>query len=271
MNVATKLEDVVTKNSVRQSGVIDGPPMLFAHGFGCSQNMWRLVAPQFERDYRVITFDHVGSGSSDLSAYDRGTYDSLHGYADDVIDIINALDLRDVIFVGHSVGAIIGVLAAAASPELFGKLVLVGPSPRYVNDREYVGGFERDDIDAMLDSVDRNYLGWSTAMAPAIMGNADRPELAEELSSSFCSTDPVIAQHFARVTFLSDNRADLAAVATPTLIVQSADDAIAPLSVGEFTRDAIDDSRLVVVPANGHCLHLSHPDHLVTAIRDFIA
>ena len=270
MSVPASFADVVNKNNVRQSGVTDAPAVMFAHGFGCSQNMWRLVAPQFERDYRVITFDHVGSGGSDLSAYDRGTYDSLHGYADDVIDIVTALDLRDVIFVGHSVGAMIGALAAITAPELFSKLVLVGPSPHYINDGDYIGGFEKDDIDAMLDSVDSNYLGWSSAITPAIMGNSDRPELTEELTSSFCSADPDIAQHFARVTFLSDNRDDLASVSTPSLIVQSAEDVIAPLAVGQFVHDAIVDSDLVVVPANGHCLHLSHPQELVVAIRSFL-
>ncbi len=270
MSVAPKPADVVSKNNVKQAGVGDGPALMFAHGFGCSQNMWRLVAPQFESGYRVITFDHVGSGGSDLSAYDRGTYDSLHGYADDVIDIITALELHDVILVGHSVGATIAALAAIAAPELFSKLVLVGPSPRYINDGDYIGGFEESDIDAMLDNVDSNYLGWSSAIAPAIMGNTDRPELTEELTSSFCSTDPAIAQHFARVTFLSDNRDDLASVSTPTLIVQSADDVIAPLAVGQFVHEAIGDSHLVVVPANGHCLHLSHPSELVAAMRSFL-
>lgn len=270
MNTSQKNLDVVTRNNISDTGLATGQPIIFAHGFGCSQNMWRHVAPQFERDYRVITFDHVGSGDSDVSAYDRGKYDSLHGYADDVLEIIEHLDLHDVIFVGHSVGAIVGALAAISSPSSFSSLVLVGPSPNYINDGEYVGGFEQADIDALLDSVDSNYLGWSAAIAPTIMGNIDRPELSEELTSSFCSTDPDIAQHFARVTFLSDNRADLTEVSTPTLIVQSSDDVIAPRAVGEFVHGAIGGSQLVVVPATGHCLHLSHPEQLVTAIRGFV-
>ena len=185
--------------------------MLFAHGFGCDQNMWRHVAPAFEDDYRIVLFDHVGAGGSDLSAYDPERYASLHGYAEDVLEICRELDLWDVVFVGHSVSAMIGVLAAVEEPERFAALVLVGPSPRYIDDDDYVGGFTREDIDELLESLESNYLGWSSAMAPVIMGNPDRPELGEELTNSFCRTDPEIARRFARVTFLSDNRADLAA------------------------------------------------------------
>ena len=190
--------DPLARNNVRVSGRPDGRPMLFAHGFGCDQNMWRFVAPEFEDDFRVVLFDHVGAGASDLAAYDPERYSTLEGYADDVLEICEALDLRDVVFVGHSVSAMIGVLAAIEEPDRFAQLVMVGPSPRYIDDESYVGGFAEDDIRELLDSLDSNYLGWSTAMAPVIMGNPDRPELGEELTESFCRTDPAIARRFAR-------------------------------------------------------------------------
>ncbi len=244
--------------------------MIFAHGFGCDQNMWRYVAPQFERDYKVVLFDHVGAGRADASAYDRERYGTLNGYATDVLEICDALALEDAIFVGHSVSAMIGVLAAAQQPARFGALVLVGPSPRYIDDDGYVGGFSRSDVDELLDSLESNYLGWSAAMAPAIMGNADRPELGTELTNSFCQTDPDIAAQFARVTFLSDNRADLATIDRPTLILQCSDDIIAPRSVGEYMHAAIPGSELVQLQATGHCPNLSAPVETTAAIRAFV-
>jgi sigma-B regulation protein RsbQ len=244
--------------------------MLFAHGFGCDQNMWRFVAPAFESDHKVILFDHVGAGRSDLSAYDPERYSTLAGYAGDVIAICRALDLKDVIYVGHSVSAMIGVLAAVRAPELFARLVLVGPSPRYINDDGYVGGFDRSAIDELLDSLDSNYLGWSTAMAPVIVGNPDRPELGEELTESFCRTDPDIARRFARVTFLSDNREDLANATTPALVLQCANDVIAPVQVGEYVRDAMPNATMTMLNATGHCPNLSSPEETVSAIRQFL-
>ena len=217
--------DVLARNNVMVKGPGTGQPMIFAHGFGCDQNMWRFVTPAFEAEYRIVLFDLVGAGGSDLSSYDRDRYGTLDGYAADVLEICRELDLRDVIFVGHSVSAMIGVLAAIEEPHRFDRLVLVGPSPRYVDDDGYIGGFSHEDIDELLDSLDSNYLGWSSAMAPVIVGNPDRPELGEELTNSFCRTDPEIAGHFARVTFLADNRADLPAVRTPTLILQCSHDA----------------------------------------------
>ena len=210
----------VKRNNVRVSGKEGGQPMLFAHGFGCDQHMWRYVTPAFEADYRIVLFDHVGAGRSDHTAYSPSKYSTLSGYADDVLEICAELELTDVIFVGHSVSSMIGVLAAARQPERFAKLVLVGPSPRYINDDGYVGGFTREDIEELLDSLDSNYLGWSRAMAPVIMGVPERPELGEELTDSFCRTDPEIARRFARVTSLSDNRDDLASVNVPTLVLQ---------------------------------------------------
>jgi len=244
--------------------------MLFAHGFGCDQNMWRFVAPAFADDHRIVLFDHVGAGGSDLDAYDPERYGSLGGYADDVVEICRALDLEDAVFVGHSVSAMIGVLAAERAPEAIGKLVLVGPSPRYLDDDGYVGGFEQADIAELLESMDSNFLGWSSTMAPVIMGNPERPDLGEELTASFCRTDPDIAARFARVTFLSDNRADLPGVRVPTLVLQCSDDVIAPTVVGDYVHKQIPGSVLVRLAATGHCPNLSAPQETIDAIRAFL-
>lgn len=264
--------DVLSRHNVVVRGRTDGPPMLFAHGYGCDQTMWRHVAPAFEDAFRVVLFDHVGAGRSDATAYDDDRHGTLAGYAQDVLDLCHALDLRDVVFVGHSVSAMIGVLAAAEEPDLFAKLVLVGPSPRYTDDAEdgYVGGFSAADIAEMLESVDSNYLGWSSAMGPVIMGNPDRPDLGAELTESFCRADPAIARRFAKVTFSADNRRDLARVTTPTLVLQCSHDVIAPVTVGEYVRDAMPDARMVLLDATGHCPHLSAPDATVDAIAAFV-
>lgn len=256
--------------NVQVSGQKDGQPMLFAHGFGCDQHMWRHVAPRFAEDFRVVLFDHLGAGGSDLESYDPVRYATLAAYADDVLAICRELELHDVVFVGHSVSAMIGVLAAVAEPHRFAKLVLVGPSPRYINDTPYVGGFDEADIEELLESLESNYLGWSSAMAPVIMGNPGRPELGAELTESFCRTDPQIARQFAGVTFRSDNRADLARVTTPTLILQCREDVIAPVSVGEYVAGAIANSELVVLDATGHCPNLSAPDATAAAIANFV-
>ncbi|HEX7186388.1 MAG TPA: alpha/beta hydrolase [Thermoanaerobaculia bacterium] len=261
---------VLRRNNVKLSGQETGQAMIFAHGFGCDQNMWRLITPAFEDRYRIVLFDHVGSGQSDLSAYDREKYNSLQGYASDVLEICQALGLSRAIFVGHSVSAIIGILAAIQEPERFDKLVLVGPSPRYINDEDYVGGFSREDIEGLLESLDSNYLGWSSAMAPVIMGNPDRPELGAELNNSFCRTDPEIARQFATVTFLSDNREDLAKVRARTLVLQCSEDAIAPQPVGEYVHRQIPDSELVLMRATGHCPNLSAPEETIAAIKAFL-
>ena len=262
---------VLTRNCVTVSGVPSGRPMVFAHGFGCDQAMWRFVAPDFEVDHLVVLFDHVGAGRSDLSAYDPGKYGSLRGYASDIVEICRALDLRDVVFVGHSVSAMIGVLALQEAPELFGALVMVGPNPRYVNEGDYVGGFSRADIAELLDALDSNHLGWSAQLAPVIMGNPERPELTEELTNSFCRTDPDIARQFARVTFLSDNRADLPAVAVPTLVLQCSEDVIAPEVVGRYVHAAVPGSTFTQLRAVGHVPHLSAPEETTAAIRAFLA
>jgi sigma-B regulation protein RsbQ len=260
----------VHRNNVNVSGNPVGQPIVFAHGFGGTQESWRFIAPEFFDKYLVVLFDHVGSGGSDVTAYDRGKYDSLHGYADDLLEIITELGLRDVIFVGHSVSSMMGILVANRAPELFSKLILVGPSPKYVDDDDYVGGFSEEAITALLDSLDSNYLGWSSVMAPTIMGNPDRPELGEDLTASFWTVDPAIAAQFARVTFLSDNRRDLADVVVPTLVLQSADDVIAPLVVGEFVHTHIVGSSFVVMDSRGHVPNLSDPAEVVKHIRSFL-
>ena len=261
---------VLKRNCVRVTGAADGRPMVFAHGFGCDQEMWRFVVPEFEADHRIVLFDHVGAGNSDLSAFDREKYGSLRGYASDVVEICRELGLSDVVYVGHSVGAMIGVLALQEAPEIFGALVLVGPSPRYVDDGDYVGGFSRTDVAGLLDALDANHLGWSTQMAPVIMGAQDSPGPAEELTNSFCRTDPDIARHFARVTFLSDNRADLGGVAVPTLVLQCSEDVIAPEAVGRFVHGQIPGSVFTQLAATGHCPHLSAPAETAAAIRAFL-
>jgi sigma-B regulation protein RsbQ len=261
----------LTRNNVRVHGVEDGQPMLFAHGFGCDQNMWRFVWPAFADDFRIVLFDHVGAGRSDASAFDPDRHSSLRGYAGDVLEICEELDLRDVVFVGHSVASMMGVLAAADRPDRFARLVLVGPSPRYIDDDGYVGGFSRDDIDELLESLESNYLGWSRAMAPVIMGNADRPELGDELTNSFCQSDPDIARRFARTTFLSDNRDDLERVSTPTLVLQCTEDAIAPRAVGEYVAERLPQGTLTLLDATGHCPNLSAPEETIAAIKAFLA
>ncbi len=263
--------DALTRHNVQVLGPENGRPMVFAHGFGCDQQMWRYVMPAFTDEHRVIAFDHVGCGGSDATAYDAEAYSSLDRYAADVVDIITELDLSDVIFVGHSVSSMVGVLASLKAPERFAALVLVGPSPRYIDDGDYVGGFAEGDIDELLDSLDSNYLGWSKATTPMIMGNPDRPELTDELTESFCRLDPAIARQWARVTFLSDNREDLAHVTVPTLILQCAYDVLAPPAVGSYVNQHITGSELHILDVGGHCPNLSAPEATSEAIRDFVS
>lgn len=257
------------KNNVHVFGHGEAAVM-FAHGYGCDQNMWRLMTPHFADDYRIIVFDLVGCGKSDLSAYDRHRYDTLQGHADDVLDILDELAVGPTVFVGHSVSAMIGLLAGVARPELFSAHVMIGPSPCYINDGDYVGGFSQQDIDSLLETLDSNYLGWASAMAPQIMGAPEQPELRQELTNSFCATDPEIAKHFARVTFLSDNRADLPKLKTRSLIIQCSDDIIAPQSVGQYMHRVMPYSSLRVIENVGHCPHLSAPEATARAMREFL-
>ena len=273
--IATRLywsdmsSSVLQRNNVRQAGA-GTTFMVFSHGFGCDQNMWRFVAPAFEADFKTVLFDHVGAGRSDITAFDPAKYSNLGGYADDLIEIGLELGWKEAVFVGHSVSAMIGVLASIRQPDMFGKLVLVGPSARYIDDDGYHGGFTSAQINELLEGLDDNHMGWSAAMAPAIIGNPDRPELGEELTNSFCRTDPAIALQFARTTFLSDNRADLPKVKVKTLVVQCSDDIIASEVVGEYVRDHISGSSITYLKASGHCPNLSAPAETIAAIRAFV-
>jgi sigma-B regulation protein RsbQ len=264
-------QDVLDRHAVRVSGNPDGRPMVLAHGFGCDQTLWRFVAPAFEAEYRVVTFDYIGAGASDRSAYDPLRYASLDGFAQDILEICAALELQDVVLVGHSVSATIAMLASIAEPDRFTELILVTPSPRYLDDPPgYRGGFTRADIDGLLQMLDLNAEGWAAFLAPIVMGNPDRPELTADLEATFCSIDPVMARQFAQVTFLADNRADLAKVTTPSLILQNAHDAVAPMVVGAYLHQQLAGSTLRVIEATGHCPHVSHPAETIATIRDYL-
>ena len=259
----------IQRNNVKILGNGDRT-LMFAHGYGCDQSMWRAVTPAFDTKYKVVLFDYVGAGLSDPAAFNRTRYSTLRGYAQDVLEIIDELGLAPVTFVGHSVSSMIGALAAIERPASFENIVMIGPSPCYINDGGYAGGFERADIEDLLQLLDSNHLGWSAMMAPVIMGNPDRPELAGELEASFCRTNPIFAQHFARVTFLSDNRADLPNMKTRTLILQCDEDAIAPAAVGQYVHESLPGSELVVMKARGHCPHLSSPGEVTEAMERFL-
>ncbi len=262
-------ENVITRNNVKTWGT-GSKTLLLAHGFGCDQNMWRFITPAFEKECKIVVFDYVGAGKSDLGAYNIQRYSDLNGYAQDILDICEALGLKEVIFVGHSVSSMIGILAALKRPEYFSNLILIGPSPCYINDEGYVGGFNRKDIVELLDTMDKNYIGWANFLAPAIMKNPDKPELSAELTASFCSTDPKIARQFATATFLSDNRKDLNKLATPSLIMQCSDDIIAPYEVGDYLHANLRGSTLRVLEATGHCPHMSHPEETIAVIREYL-
>jgi sigma-B regulation protein RsbQ len=261
--------EILKRNNVTISGEGDRP-LLFAHGFGCDQNMWRFISPAFAKDYKIILFDYVGAGRSDVRAYNKARYSNLSGYAQDVLEICEALELRDVIFVGHSVSSMIGLLAAVKAPEYFSDLIFIGPSPCYINDGQYIGGFNRKDIEELLDTMDKNYIGWANYLAPAIMKNPERPELSQELTESFCSTDPVMARQFAKATFLSDNRRDLRNLKTPSLIMQCSDDLVAPYDVGNYLHEHLKNSTLKILKATGHCPHMSHPEETIDVMREYL-
>lgn len=262
--------DILARNNVADFGR-GTQPVVFVHGFGCDQQMWRFITPAFEDDYRIVLFDYVGHGGSERAAYDPDRYATLDGFAQDILDVVDALDLQDVILVGHSVSSITGVLAINRAPERFERLIMVAPSPRYINDPpDYRGGFERADIEGLLDMMNKNYIGWASTLAPIVAGNADRPELGAELDASFCSTDPVVARQFARATFLGDNRSDLARLPVPALVLQCSEDAIAPAGVGEYVAQTTPRSTFRQLEATGHCPHLSHPDETIAAIREYL-
>lgn len=261
---------ILKRNNVQVTGST-GSPMLFAHGFGCDQNMWRFITGAFEPQHQIILFDYVGSGRSDLQQYRPERYSNLNGYAQDILDVCHATEARDLILVGHSVSGTSAILAAIKEPNLFRPLVLVSPSPRYMDDPpDYHGGLKRADVEELLATMDKNYIGWANFLAPAILQRPDRPELSQELAQSFCSTDPHIARRFAEATFYSDNRADLSKVSVPSLILQCAEDAIAPVGVGEYMHQQMKNSVLKIIPATGHCPHMSDPDLTIDAICAFL-
>lgn len=259
----------IQRNNVKVIGSGE-QTLIFAHGYGCDQNIWRQLTPAFTDKYKVVLFDFMGSGGSATSAFDRTRYSTLAGYAQDVLDILEELNFDNVHFVGHSVSSMVGVLASIQQPARFATLTMIGPSACYINDGDYHGGFERVDIQALLESLESNHIAWSAMMAPLIMGNPERPELPQELEASFCRMDPLIAHHFARVTFLSDNRADLPLVKTRTLILQCQKDAIADLQVGEYVHRALPGSEFVVLNATGHCPHMSAPKEVALAMERFL-
>jgi sigma-B regulation protein RsbQ len=261
-------ETLARRNNVRIIG--EGQPMVFAHGFGCDQSMWRYVTPAFEEDYQVVLFDYVGCGKSDWSAYDSQKYGMLEGYAQDVLDIVEAFDLRDVIFVGHSVSSVIGLLASLQAPRRFAREILIGPSPCYTNDAGYVGGFERKDLEGLLDLMEKNYVGWAAFLAPVVMKNPGNPELVRELEASFCATDPRVTREFAKATFLSDYRDAMAKVKVPSLILQCSEDSIAPNVVGEYLHRVLPQSTLKVMSATGHCPHMSHPAETIALMKEYL-
>jgi len=263
--------DIQIRNNVKIFGNGE-QPIVFAHGFGCDQEMWRYIVPSFEEDYRVVLFDYVGSGESQLAYYNRDKYNSLQGYADDVIDIMETLNLQNAIFVGHSVSGMIGMLASIREPEYFERIVMLGPSPRYMNDLpDYYGGFEKHEIKELLNMMEMNFIGWASYLAPIVMQNADRKELSEELEKSFCSRDPHIARQFAEVTFMSDCREDLVEASVPSLILQCADDSIAPVEVGDYLHAHLKNSTLQQMCARGHYPHLSHPEETTRLIKQYLA
>jgi sigma-B regulation protein RsbQ len=262
-------KNVLERNNVKSFGRGE-QPMMFAHGFGCDQNMWRYITPAFEEDYRIILFDYVGAGQSDMESYNRERYSSLQGYAQDVLEICEALQLNNVVFVGHSVSSMIGLLAALEKPQYFSNIIMVGPSPCYINDEGYVGGFEKQDIEGLLETMEKNYIGWANFLAPKIMGREDKPELGEELTESFCTTDPVIANEFAKATFFSDNRRDLPKLKVPSLILQCSDDIIAPTEVGKYLHKNLPNSSLKIMKATGHCPHMSEPEETILLIKDYL-
>lgn len=263
------MENVVVRNNVTILGQGD-QPLIFAHGFGCDQNMWRFITPAFMDKYQIILFDYVGSGNSDTNAYSSEKYQSLQGYVQDVLDIIETLSLQNSIFVGHSISAMIGLLASIQHPDYFKKLIMIGPSPCYLNDDGYRGGFERSDIAELLDMMEMNFTGWASYMAPIAMSNPDQPALTQELKQTFIAADPIIAKEFAEVTFLSDHRSELSKVSVPSLIIQCSEDSIVPIGVGDYLHHHLKNSTLQLMEAKGHYPHISHPNETIQCIADFL-
>ena len=267
---AIQITDILNRNNVTVHG--NGKQtMLFMHGFGCDQTVWKYISPAFSADYKLVLVDLVGAGKSDYSAYNKSRYSTLDGYAEDIIEICEALELSDIIFIGHSVSCMIGALASIAKPFLFKNLIFIGPSPRYLNDNNYNGGYEREDINLLFELMDDDFIAWSNAMAPAIMGIENSTDLGESLAASFCTLDPAIAKDFARVTFLSDNRKDLPLIIIDSLTLQCKHDILAPVEVGYYINKETKNNTLVLLEATGHCPHQSAPQQTINAIKSFLA
>lgn len=260
----------LARHNVRRSGAVGQRPLVFAHGYGCDQQVWRHVTPAFETDHELLVYDCAGSGGADPEAYDRQHHGTLEGHARDLIDVCEAAGLQQPVLVAHSVSTMIGVVAARLRPDLFGALVLVAPNPCYINQPGYQGGFERGDVEDLLDTLDSNFFSWARMMAPVIMGHPQRPELGHDLANSFCRIDPAVGRHFARVTFLADHRADLAQLRTPCLVMQCAEDALAPLAVGDYLQRELPDAELVRLQATGHCPHISAPAETIATLQAFL-
>lgn len=263
------MNNILLRNNVKVSGH-GKRTMIFAPGFGCDQQMWRFVAPAFEEDYRVVLFDYVGSGKSDYEAYSSDKYRDLNGYADDILEICSALGATEVTLVGHSVGSIIGMLASIKKPSIIKNIIMVAPSPCYLNDPpEYFGGFEKEDLEGLIQMMELNFIGWANYLAQLVMKNPERPELSEELEESFCSTDPTVAREFAIATFFSDYRSHLSAIKIPALILQCSDDTIAPVEVGNYMKQQMPHSELKQMKATGHCPHMSHPEETIQLMNEY--
>ncbi|MFJ5717921.1 alpha/beta fold hydrolase [Neobacillus sp. NPDC093127] len=262
--------DVMKRNNVKVMGQGE-QTIMFAHGFGCDQSMWQYIAPTFAEKYRIILFDYTGSGNSDITAYQSEKYSTLHGYMQDVLDIIEEMDLQQILFIGHSISSMIGMLAAIERPDYFDKLIMIGPSPCYLNDTDgYVGGFEQSDIKELLALMEMNFAGWASYMAPFAMDQSKDPKLTQELENSFVSTNPRIAREFAEVTFFSDYRTSVPSVTVPTLIIQCSNDSIVPIEVGEYLHKHLQNSTLQIIDARGHYPHISQPLETTEIIIDYL-
>lgn len=261
--------NVLKRNNVNIIGE-GNQVLLFAHGFGCDQNAWNYIKDSFTKDYKLVLFDFVGAGNSDTTSYNPEKYASLDGYVTDIIEICDAVKIKNVIFIGHSVSCMIGALAAIKRPDLFEKLIFIGPSPCYIKSGDYLGGFDQETIDTLLEVMEEDYISWAKSMAPSIMNTENGSELSTKLTDSFCSIDPDIAKQFAKVTFLSDNRKDLPLIPRESLTIQCSDDMIAPLFVGQYIKENTPNNTLKVIKAYGHCLHMSHPAETIAAINAFI-
>lgn len=266
-HVSMGSEEVLKRHAAKIMGASDASVVIFGHGYGTDQTTWSQIADRFVDTHRVVLFDYVGSGASDISAYDPQKYDSLHGHAADLIELIDAVGASQVVFVGHSVSGMIGSLAAIARPELFQKIVMLGPSPRYVNDDDYLGGFTFEDVLGLLDAIEVNQPAWAATLAPAVTARPDRPEIIEIVRQHFEHTPKSVAKHFARVVFLSDMRHRLPEIAVPCVVLQSQGDIICPPHIGKYLTDRIPGSQLVELTTSGHFVHLTEPDLVEQHVR----